>query len=114
MQLVLDIPDDLASRVQKATVSLSELLEHGLRGIASEQSGLRRDVIAFLARGPRPREIVDFRPSEAHQRRCRELLERNASGTLSPAEVAELDEFESLDRMMSLIKAESLRHATAP
>jgi len=64
-----------------------------------------KEVIGFLAGGPRPEEIVGFRPSIEAVERSRELLRRNQDGVLTPAEAAELDEMASLDQLVTLIKA---------
>jgi hypothetical protein len=92
MQITLDIPDDLAARLEPMQDQVAEIIERGLRQRWSEVGGLRREVIAFLARGPRPEEILRFRPSDRLRERTRELLERSKQGRLSPADEAELDE----------------------
>jgi len=41
------------------------------------------------------------------------LLERSRSGLLTPAEQAELDEFERIEHVVVLLKAGSLPHLTS-
>ncbi len=110
MQITLDIPDDLAARLEPMQDQVAEIIERGLRQRWSETEGLRREVIAFLARGPRPEEILQFRPSERLQERARELIEHGRQGPLSPAEEAELDDLVQVDLLVTLIKAEARRH----
>jgi len=114
MQLTIEIPDHLASRVEAERERLVEIIELGLRQQWSETAGLAREIIAFLARGPQPNEILKFRPSAEFLERSRELLGRVKGGGGSPADEAELDEIAYLDHFVSLIKAEARRYlATA-
>jgi hypothetical protein len=107
MQVMIELPDNLAEQVSAESHRLTELLARALRPKPTEISPLRREVLSFLARGPRPAKIIKFRPSEVAAERMRELLQRNKSGTLTSAEEAEMDEIEEIDQMVSLIKAEA-------
>ena len=110
MQLTIEFPDKLAEQVSAEGQRLADLLARALRPKPPEMSALRREVFSFLARGPRPSEIVAFRPSEAASARMRELLQRNRDGALTPVEEAEMDEIEEIDSMVSLIKAEARKY----
>jgi len=110
MQITLDIPDDLAARLEPMQDRVAEIIERGLRQRWSEVGGLRREVIAFLARGPGPEEILQFRPSARLQQRAQELLEHSKQGRLAPAEEAELDDLVQVDLLVTLIKAEARQH----
>ena len=93
MQLTIDIPEALAQRLEPERGHLAEIIESGLRlrdWVGA--SALAQELVSFLARGPRPQEILAFRPSEAAITRSQELLQRNQTGALTPAEEAELDE----------------------
>jgi len=65
------------------------------------------EVIDFLINAPSPQEIARFKVSSAAQARLRSLLEKNREATLSETEIAELDLYEQLERMMILLKARS-------
>ncbi len=108
MQVTIDIPDELAEQLEPDRDHLSSIIARGLRRSWSGGSGLRREVISFLARRPSADEILDFRPSDRASKRSQELLRRNQEGTLTPEEEAELDEMCEVDRFVSLIKAEVL------
>lgn len=112
--MTIDIPDELVRRLEAEKHDLADIIERGLRQNWSENSGLAREIISFLALGPKPAEILGFRPSDDFQRRSRELLERNRQGQLSLAEEAELDEMVRLDQLVTLIKAEARRHLRLP
>jgi len=112
MQLTIEIPENLAQRLESERERLAEIIESGLRlrkwvGASS----LVQEVIDFLARGPRPEEIVAFCPSQAAVERSRELLMHNQDGKLTPAEEAELEEMALLDHLVTLIKAKAFEHA---
>ncbi len=111
MQLTIELPDELGLRVEPEREHLADIIERGLQQRQSELSGLRRELIAFLARGPQPSEILAYRPPASFVERARELLRRGKTGPLNQSEEAELDELSSLDHLMSLIKAEARRHA---
>lgn len=114
MQLTIEVPDKLAERLASERENLAEIIESGLRlreWVGA--SAIAQEVIAFLGRGPRPPEIVAFRPSEASLQRSRELLQRNSERTLTPAESAELEEMALLDHLMTLVKAKAWEHTSA-
>jgi hypothetical protein len=105
VELTIQIPDELAQRLQPMQNRLAEVIELGLREMAQPQRGVPSEVIEFLASGPSPQAIIDFRPSAEAQARVNELLRKNQDGTLTPAEQAELDEYEHFDHIMTLLKA---------
>ncbi len=93
---------------------MAEIIESGLRlrdWVGT--STLAQEVVGFLARGPRPQEIIEFRPSQMARERSQELLQRNREGQLTPAEEAELDEMALLDHLVTLIKAKAWQYSQA-
>ena len=63
------------------------------------------DVVEFFARAPSRAEIVAFRLSPVAAVHLRDLLVRNAAGTLTADEQRELDQMVLLDDILSLIRA---------
>jgi len=111
MQLTIDIPERLAARLEPERGQLAAIIESGLRlKDWAGTSPLTEELVGFLARGPRPEEIVAFRPSESALARARELLGRNKQGLLAPSEEAELDEMALLDDLVTLIKAKAWQY----
>ena len=108
MQLTIEIPDELAGELGSDRERIRAILARGLRRSWSGASGLRREVISFLARRPSVQEILEFRPPATVLERSRELRHRDRAGTLTQEEEAELDEMCDVDRFVSLIKAEVL------
>ena len=105
VEMTIQIPPKLASRLQSLQDRLVEIIELGLQAITPAQYGLYSEVIEFLAGGPTPEVIIAFHPSAKAQDRVTELLDKNRTGTLPPAEQAELDQYERLDYLMTLVKA---------
>ncbi|MBX3055157.1 MAG: hypothetical protein KF770_01675 [Anaerolineae bacterium] len=70
------------------------------------------DVIDFLAKEPKPDEIAAIQASPVLQARIADLLAKNRTGTLSSQEAAELDRYEQLDYLMTLVKARARRLTT--
>ncbi len=66
------------------------------------------DFLEFVVQRASPEGVLDFRVSPAAERRARELLERQDAGTLTPAEVEELEQMRHFDPMISLLKARAL------
>ncbi len=110
VELTIQVPDELAARLQPVRDRLAEILELGLREMVPAQYGLYNEIIEFLASGPSPQDIIAFRPSKEAQARVTELLEKSRAGTLTPAEQAELDQYEELDYLMTLVKARARKH----
>jgi hypothetical protein len=109
MQVTFDLPEQLAHRLEAEKDRLTEIIEWGLELGSSGASSNWREVVAFLARGPRPEEIIAYRPSNAHVPRSQELLARNRTASLTPPESGELDEFGRVNHLMMLLKAEARR-----
>ena len=86
---------------------LAEIIEKGLQQGGAGTSANWREIIVFLARGPRPEEIIAFRPSENHRQRSRELLDKNQQGRLTQPEEGELEGMGQLNFLMMLLKAEA-------
>ena len=115
IELTIQIPDELARRLQPVQDRLAEIIELGLWELTPVQHRFSSEVVEFLARGPSSQVIVDFRPSLELQARVSKLLDKNQVGTLTPAERAELDQYEHLDYLMTLMKARARQYlATAP
>lgn len=110
MQLTIEVPDDLLRKLEPEREHLDEILRLGLYRRWSSANSLWREIVSFLARGPRPEEIVEFHASEQAQARVRELLHRSKAGTLTDAEQAELDEMRHLDHLVTSIKAAAWQH----
>jgi hypothetical protein len=108
MQVTIELPERLAKEVERERDHVVEIFELGLRQRCARTSGLRREVLSFLARGPSADEIASFQPSQEAIAHVRELLYRSKEGPLSSAEQAVMDDVGEIDKMFSQLKAEAL------
>ncbi|MEH1909430.1 MAG: hypothetical protein V7L05_14035 [Nostoc sp.] len=117
-EFTIQIPDELAQRLEPLQNRLPELLWRLLDVVnlpitiqptvnpeTTNIPAVYQEVIDFLIKGPKPEEIINFKVSFQSQTRLQELLEKNRSATLSQMELAELDVYEQLEQMMILLKA---------
>jgi hypothetical protein len=110
MQMTIEIPDSLGRQLEPERDHLVEIIQLGLCRRWSGVNSLWRELVAFLAQGPKPTEIVSFHASEASSERLRNLLEKNKEGALTAEQEAELDEMCHLDRLVTALKAEAWRY----
>lgn len=113
-QLTIQVPDELANRLQPILHRLPELLSQLLETHTPEKLTLTNssdtpntytEVLDFLIKQPTPEQIAKFKVSNQAQTRLEELLEKNHNGTISEAENSELDIYEQLDQLIILLKA---------
>ena len=102
--ITIEVPDELAVRLEPVRNQLVEVLELGVTQFDNPKTGLYSDVVAFLASGPPPEDIIAYHPSAIVQTRVEQLLSKNQTGQISPAEAAELDEYQSLNYLVTRIK----------
>jgi hypothetical protein len=67
-------------------------------------SPVYQEVYQFLASRPTHEEILAFRPTEATQTRIHQLLAANKEGRLAADEQNELDEFETVEHFVRMLK----------
>jgi hypothetical protein len=118
-QLTIEIPDELAQRLAPYKNQISEifanLVETSLRekftdklDISSSPSPTELptylEIIDFLVNRPTSEQIANFKVSEQSQTRLRELLQKNRDINLISSEVAELNLYEQLDTLMTMMK----------
>lgn len=110
MLITLDIPSELATRLEPLTTQLPRILELGLRELnADAQLGFEgtAEVLEILAGLPTPKEILALRPSEALQARLDALLEKNRTEGLNPEEEQEWERYQYLEHLIRIAKAKA-------
>lgn len=107
--ITIEVPDELTDLVAEAGDRLPELLAQSLRQPALP-AHVYRYVLDFLASNPSAEQISSFAPMPEMIERLRVLLDRDADDNITPAEKAELDEYERLEHLMVMIKAGNLRY----
>jgi hypothetical protein len=107
-----DADDDVEAAWNTEIAKRLEDIHNGALGIPyiptnkpTDFSAVYQEVIDFLIKRPTPEEIINFKVSSQAQTRLQMLLEKNRLKTLSQMELAELDVYEQLEHMMSLLKA---------
>lgn len=118
VQLTIQIPDELAVRLEPLQSRLPELLwqlvdMNDVPTVVSSETQVElanvpnvyQEILDFLIRRPTPEEICAFKVSPENQTRLSLLLQKNREGVISPIELAELDVYEQLGHLMILLKA---------
>lgn len=111
MEITLNVPDELATRLRPVEDQLPRILELGLRELrAATQPEFRgvAAIIEVLAGLPTPEEILALRPSEELQQRISALLEKNRTEGLTEAEEREWAQYEYLEHIVRMAKAKAL------
>lgn len=68
-----------------------------------------RSLLEQLASLPSPEEVLALRPASALRERMDELLEKNGDSGLSLEEQGEWDQYQELEHLVRLAKANALR-----
>lgn len=107
-QITIDIPDDLARRLQQFHAQLPQVLELGLQEFQSQQRSAdfldEQAIVARLASQPSAEEILAIRPSAALQTRVSDLLAQSKAGTLCAKGEVELERYLTLEHLVRLAK----------
>ncbi len=115
--ITLEVPDELAQRLEVVGEGLPWLLTYALDLAGIPGSSITPDtlspwneVLAFLGSRPETREILDFKISDEAQERLEELLDLNREGMLTPQERDEVEVYFQIDHLFTMLKA----HLRAP
>lgn len=113
VEITIKVPDALAERLSAVRDRLPEVLALGLDELSPLPNQVYRYILEFLISRPSPETLLNFGPTPDMRARVNELLERDRSGQLSPAESAELDEYVRIDHLITMLKAEALPYLPA-
>lgn len=111
MSITLTISDELATRLRPFEDQLQQILELGLREFkATTQPGFKgiAEVLEVLAGLPAPEEVLSLRPSDTLEKQIRQLLEKNRTEGLTPAEEQAWKQYEYLEHLVRVAKAKAL------
>ena len=64
-----------------------------------------QDAVELMATGPKPEQIVSFKPSEKMKERVRALVFKEKEGQITEEEKIELDQILFFDHIIRMIKA---------
>ncbi len=105
VEMKLQVPEELAQRMQPMGPWLPAVLELALLGCRTRTSAAAVELMELLARNPSPQEFLEFHVSDAIQDRSRRLLALNEAGLLGEEEQRELDELDELEHLVVMLKA---------
>lgn len=120
-KLTIQIPDELAGRLEPLQSRLPQLLwllldadvqqtseQPKVNAQTVEISEVYQEVLDFLIKRPTPEEIIAFKVSSQAQMQLEALLEKNRSASLTQMELAQLDVYEQLEHLIILLKARAM------
>ncbi len=110
VQLTMQIPDDLAVKIQPMSQWLPTILSISLIRFRTTAISTATEFVNFLSLNPSPQEFLNYHVSENSQQRLRRLLTLNEAGLLSEAEQNELDELERLEHLVVTLKAQMAKN----
>lgn len=108
MKITMDIPDDLVVRLRDREDQLPQIIELGLRKIDANTHSTFEDaseILEKLIALPSAEEIIKLRPSDRLQKRIDALLQKNRTEGLQPEEEREWAQYEYLEHLVRLAKA---------
>lgn len=111
MQIILEIPDDIALSLESCKDNLPQILALGLREIAANPStgftGLT-EILEFFAKLPTPQEILALHLTPAIQTEIENLLEKNRTEGFNESDRRLWQHYEFIEQLVRLAKAQAL------
>jgi hypothetical protein len=107
VEMTVRVPDDLAPKLRRMTKWLPTVLELSLAGFKTPAAQTASELIGFLSKGPTPKQVASYKVSQRSQQRLRRLLALNQSGLLSEEEQTELEEIETLEHLVAMLKIQA-------
>ena len=109
VQLTMQVPDELAKRIQPIRSWLPTILELSLVGFRTLATETATETIQFLLTNPSPQEVLNYHASERAQQRLQRWLALNEAGLLGETEQLELDELQRIEHTLIMLKAHLAR-----
>ena len=107
VEVTMRVPDELAPRLRRMNQWLPAVLEMSLAGFKTPTAQTVAEVIEFLSKGPALKQVANYKVSERAQKRLKRLLALNESSLLSAEEQGELNEMETLEHLLVLLKTQA-------
>lgn len=104
VQMTMQLPDELAARVEPIRMWLPTILELSLVGFRTLAIETATEIVEFLKTGPSPRTVLSYHTSERAQTRLQRLFALNQAGMLSESEQKELDELARIEHVITDLK----------
>ena len=110
VEMTMHVPDDLAPKLRRMNKWLPTVLELSLAGFKTPAVRTVSELIGYLSEGSTPKQVASYKFSERSQQRLRRLLALNQSSLLSEEEQAELEELETLDHIVMMLKIQARQY----
>ncbi len=111
MQITVEIPDDIALRLEPLKDKLPQILALGLQEITANPatgfSGLT-EVLEFFAKLPSPQEILALRLASNLQTEIENLLDKNRAEGLNESDRSLWQHYEFVEHLVRLAKVQAL------
>ncbi len=111
-EITIHIPDEFLEQVDVVREQIPILLQQIFRAIPAEKFSTQipvvyTELVDFLVSRPTPEQIMNFKVSSETQSRLQELLVKNSEVVLTIEENTELDIYEQMDYLLTLLKAKA-------
>jgi multidrug resistance efflux pump len=107
VEMTMRVPDAPAPKLRQMNQWLPVALELSLAGFKTPAAQTVAEAVEFLSKDPTRGQVVSYRASARAQKRLKRLLTLNESGLPSREEQDELDELETLDHLLVMLKAQA-------
>jgi len=107
VEMTMRVPEELAPKLRRMNQWLPAVLELSLAGFKTPTAETVAEVIEFLSKGPALKQVAAYKVSARAQKRLKRLLALNQSSLLSVEEQGELDEIETLEHVLVLLKIQA-------
>ena len=111
VEMTMYVSDELATKLRHMDRWLPTVLELSLAGFKTPAAQTAAELVEFLSKGPTPKRVAEYRVSKRAQQRLRRLLALNQTGSLSEEEQSELDEIETLEHLVTLLKIQARKQS---
>lgn len=107
VQVMMQLPDQLAAQVLPVRRWLPVVLELGLARFKTPAAQTSAEIVDFLLGNPTSNEVMGYHASDRSQERLQRLFALNSAGLLGEAEQAELAELEQLEHIILMLKTQT-------
>lgn len=104
IQMTMQVPDELAKRIQPITLWVPTIIELSLIGFKTLATTAASEVVEFLVHNPSTQDVLNYHASDEAQLRLQRLLTLNEANMLSENEQQELDELQRLEHVIIMLK----------
>lgn len=109
VEMTVNVPEKLAARIGATGAWFPSLIELGLSSFRTKAAMTADELRTFLEASPSAAEVIAYRASPRSHLRLNRLLTLNKANLLTDREELELDEFEKIEHVVVMLKAQAAR-----